>query len=51
MTPRELLHEIDERLEHHPGDDPWCCWECYHGLPCIDREILQAARKQLVRQE
>ena len=44
---KEVLNEIERRLESHPGDAPWSCTECYHNRPCIDRKILEAAKRQL----
>src|SRR5229473_3031818 len=37
--------EIAKRLEKHPGDAPWSCVECYHGRPCVERDILVAAQE------
>lgn len=41
---QKVKAEIERRLKSHPGDAPWGCVECYHGRPCIDREILMAAK-------
>ena len=46
-TKEDVLKEIARRLEYHPGDAPWSCVECYPGRPCVDREILLAAKRQL----
>ncbi len=46
MDNKEVLKEIERRLERHPGDTPWLrCIECYNNRPCIEKEILLAAEK------
>lgn len=47
MRKTEILAEINRRMEYHPGDAPWSCVKCYHNQPCVDREILILASKQL----
>jgi hypothetical protein len=43
----KVLQEVERRLQRHPGDAPWSCVECYHGRPCVDRDILNAALRYL----
>lgn len=47
MDKETILKEIDRRMQRHPGDAPWSCIECYKGQPCVEKEILEAAKKQL----
>lgn len=47
VSKKDILAEIKKRLVYHPGDAPWSCVECYHGRPCMDREILEAAKAYL----
>lgn len=49
----KLIEEARERIRRellrHPGDAPWSCVECYHGRPCVDKVIYEAAQKELGR--
>lgn len=47
MDNKQILEKIQKELEKHPGDASWSCVECYHGNPCIDKQILKLAANQL----
>ena len=47
MQRQQILDEINRRLKKHPGDAPWSCIECYHNKPCVEKEILMAAKAHL----
>lgn len=43
----ELLRTVRRRLMHHDCKEVWGCVDCYHGRPCVDRELLRAAGRDL----
>ena len=44
FTTKQIKAEVEKRLQRHPGDAPWSCIECYHGRPCLEKEMLQLVK-------